>query len=234
MTEKIIITDLTRFSEGNDDACLAGVDVESKSKCIRPMPYLTKAQIIKLAIVPGEVLSGDFLKKTTHLPHVEDVDRKPGTKLKRFGQCSSDDFEEVLKNTSKTSLLNGFENKIKEGSRVIPAETPPCRSIVTLVLKPKQIEIIKDGYGKFKLHLNDNDGRRYPYMPIADLGFYLRLESNTRDAGYIDTVNSFIYRQSKLYLRVGLAREWRGGFWMQINGIYTFPHFLPAVRSYPD
>ncbi|MBT3510635.1 MAG: hypothetical protein HN472_13935 [Nitrospina sp.] len=93
MIEKIIVTDLTRFG-GGEKVCLAGVDIETKSKCIRPMPYLPKSEIVKLAIVPGEILSGDFLKKTTTPPHLEDMDIKRGTKLSRFGPCTSGDFEE--------------------------------------------------------------------------------------------------------------------------------------------
>ncbi|MEE9258030.1 MAG: hypothetical protein V3U37_00685, partial [Nitrospinaceae bacterium] len=56
---------------------------------------------------------------------------------------------------------------------------------------------------------------------------------------FIGSVNRFINNQNKLYLRIGLGRAWGPengiyGFWLQVNGIYTFPHYLPAVRSYPD
>jgi hypothetical protein len=53
----------------------------------------------------------------------------------------------------------------------------------------------------------------------------------------IDNINNFIQNQEDLYLRVGLGREYeskdgRKGYWLQINGIYTFPEYHEGIRSY--
>jgi hypothetical protein len=40
-------------------------------------------------------------------------------------------------------------------------------------------------------------------------------------------------------MRIGLSREYtatdnRNGYWLQANGIYTFPHFHEGIRGYSD
>jgi hypothetical protein len=50
-------------------------------------------------------------------------------------------------------------------------------------------------------------------------------------------LNDFIHQQQEACVRVGLSREYqspdgRQGFWMQINGVYTFPGFFEGTRGY--
>jgi hypothetical protein len=49
-------------------------------------------------------------------------------------------------------------------------------------------------------------------------------------------LNSFVRGQPEAYLRLGLSREWNNGtinaYWMQVNGVYTFPDFFKDIRSY--
>jgi hypothetical protein len=49
------------------------------------------------------------------------------------------------------------------------------------------------------------------------------------------SLNEFIWKQSEAYLRIGLSRahDIRGtnDYWLQANGIYTFPEFLKEIRS---
>ena len=47
-----------------------------------------------------------------------------------------------------------------------------------------------------------------------------------------------IAAQTEVFLRIGLGRSYKNeqgteGFWMQANGIYTFPAKLSYIRSYP-
>ena len=96
------------------------------------------------------------------------------------------------------------------------------------------IEIVKDGFkeGKIRLNLLDNDGKRFSYLSITDLGFYNYAMEHFHDPDFPNIINNFIRKQKTVFLRVGLGREYQDGFWLQINGIYTFPNFDSEIRSY--
>lgn len=231
-----IVTDLTRFKPAKDTVCIAAINTSSGYSCIRPMPYLKKTQIKKLGIVPGAIIQGDFKNKSAPSPHTEDCSYE---RLECLGPCSSEEFEDALNGSKSSSLSKGFEGKITVGEKVIPSDKAPSKSIITLAIKPKQIEIVLDKFKKdsIRLHLNDNDCSSYQFLSITDLGFYNLAKSKSSEPKFLDELNKFIRSQEKVYLRVGLSRKYespdgRKGFWVQINGIYTFPEFLPTVRDY--
>ena len=233
-----IVTDLTRFKKGNPNACLAGIDTKTK-QCVRPYPYLSMAEYQRLNIIPGVILSW-ALKSPAVIkkPHVEDMayGKLPIVK----GPCSSKDFVDVLNATLRPSVKHGFDGKVPDNSKVIPTADPPDRSIITLKADPKQIKIVRDKYDKekIKFHFDDNDGTHYSFLPITDLGFYNLAIARQSEPNYTDLLNSFIWSQKQIYLRIGLSREYthekdgRSGYWIQVNGIYTFPEFMTAVRTY--
>jgi len=232
----IIVTDLTRFSK-EDIVCIAGIDVKS-NQCIRPLPYLSKSTCKKLKLLPGAILAGKFTKpERVDKPHTEDMLYE---KLSYKGPCSSEEFESVLKASTFLSINEGFEYKVPVGTKVIPPEDPPSRSIITLKLAPNQIEIVRNAFDPKSLRLNimDNDGRKYLYLSITDLGFHNLAVSKQKDPDYTDELNEYIRGQKKVYLRIGMGRRYknpndeRDGFWIQINGIYTFPEFMTKVRTY--
>lgn len=110
------------------------------------------------------------------------------------------------------------------------------RSIITLKIRPRSVELVEDGFkpGKIRFNFVDNDGTSYKYLSITDLGFYKYLREHMDE---LHTINRFIQNQSSVYLRVGLTREYeakdgRKGYWLQINGIYTFPEYHEGIRSY--
>jgi len=232
----IIVTDLTRFSK-DDIVCIAGIDVKS-TQCIRLLPYIEKVTCKKLKILPGAILEGKFTKpKSIDKPHTEDMHYEA---LSFKGPCTSEEFESVLKATTYPSINEGFNGKIPAGTKVIPPNDPPSRSIITLKLKPTQIEIVRNAFDSKNLRLNveDNDGRTYVYLSITDLGFHDLAVSKQKDPDYTDELNEYIRSQKKVYLRIGLGRRYknpkdgRDGFWIQVNGIYTFPDFMTKVRTY--
>ena len=232
----IIVTDLTRFAK-DDVVCIAGIDAQSK-QCIRPLPYLEKATCRKLKILPGAILEGKFTKPNrVDPPHTEDMNYA-GLSFK--GPCTSDEFESALEASLYPSINKGFDGKVPAGTKVMPPDTPPSRSIITLRLKPTQIEIVRNAFDPKSLRLNilDNDGRKYTYLSITDLGFHTLAVSKQKDPDYTDELNRYIRGQKKLYLRIGLGRRYknpsdgRDGFWIQVNGIYTFPEFMTKVRTY--
>jgi hypothetical protein len=122
---------------------------------------------------------------------------------------------------------------------VIPYTNIPHQSIVTVRVKSSQIRIVKDSFshGKIKLNLKDNDNKKYTYLPITDMGFYNYAMKHFDDIDFPEKINTFIDEQEELYLRVGLSGRYsdnkgRDGYWLQINGIYTFPNFDTEIRSY--
>jgi len=232
----IIVTDLTRFAK-DDIVCIAGIDVKSE-QCIRPLPYLPKKECRRLKLLPGAILEGKFTRpKGVAKPHTEDMSYKD---LSFKGPCTSEKFESVLKRTTYPSINQGFDNKVSIGTKVIPYGDPPSRSIITLKLKPNQPEIVRNAFDPKSLRLNikDNDGREYHYLSITDLGFHNLAVSKQKDPNYTDQLNEYIHSQKKVYLRIGLGRRYkdprdgRDGFWIQANGIYTFPEFMTKVRTY--
>ena len=90
----------------------------------------------------------------------------------------------------------------------------------------------------FEADSEDNDGRKYVYLSITDLGFHNLALSKQKDPDYTDELNEYIRSQKKVYLRIGLGRRYknptdgRDGFWIQVNGIYTFPEFMTKIRTY--
>ena len=167
---KFIITDLTRFGPGNDEVCIAGIDLATKNKCIRPWPYIKKSVITKFNIKPGDIIQGDLTKISVSPPHVEDVSLE---NLKWVESASSKKFEEVLEETSFPSLSEGFEDTIPLGGKIISPDNIPSRSIVTISVNPKQVEIVLDMYKPKSIRLNliDKKGISYRYFGITDFGF---------------------------------------------------------------
>jgi len=236
MKRSIIITDLTRFKAGNPNVCTAGIDRET-GECIRPMPYLPFTECTRLGILPGGILTGEFAPvKTRTAPHTEDCNYQ---KLTFDGPCSGEEFRKVLAGSCFASVEEGFEVSLPAGEKVIPAGHEVQRSIITLQVASHTIEIVEDSYkpGSIKLHFTDSSGRRHRFLPITDLGFHDYAQQH-RESSDLAALNIEIARQNEVFLRIGLSRSYRNqqgkeGFWMQANGIYTFPTVLRYIRSYP-
>jgi hypothetical protein len=235
MKRSIIITDLTRFKPGNPDVCTAGID-RATGECIRPMPYLPFTECMRLGILPGGILTGEFAPAPSRpAPHTEDCNYQ---NLTFDGPCSGGEFRKVLEASCFASVEEGFEVSLPAGEKVIPAAHHVQRSIITLRIAAPEVKIVEDRYkpGSIKLHFTDSSGRRHRYFPITDLGFYDYAQRH-RESNALAALNTEIARQEAVFLRIGLSRSYRSpqgkeGFWMQANGIYTFPTVLRYIRSY--
>ena len=230
---EIIITDLTRFSR-HDIVCIAGINPIT-NECIRPLPYLPTTECHRLNILPGAILEGNFTAKPCKPPHIED--RNYQGQLSFKGPCSADEFRAILKATESPNVEEGFSVEIPYGQKHIPETPPPQKSIITLPVNPWEFNIVPDSFspGKIKLIFSDKAGREFRYLSITDLGFYSYAEKNQGDN--FSNLNNFIHSQSEVYIRLGLSREYespdgRNGFWLQVNGIYTFPEYLEEIRCY--
>jgi hypothetical protein len=235
MKRQIIITDLTRFGEGKPIVCTAGIDPET-GECIRPKPYLQFAHFTRLGIFPGGILMGDFEPDPSmKAPHTEDARHKD---LKFLRPCNAEEFQSVLQSSASPSLEAGFGVSLPDGAKVIPLLPPPSRSIITLKVDPLCVEIVEDSYktGKLRIHFTDGAGKRYRFFSITDLGFHDYAQRH-RESGALNELNAAIAEQDVAYLRIGLGQPYKNpqgkeGFWMQANGIYTFPSKLSYIRSY--
>lgn len=235
---RIVVTDLTRF-QNKELLCLAGL-TEDGEHCIRPLRaekpgYLTYDQCKKSNILPGTILDGTFTKpKSLVAPHLED---RHFSGLKRLGAVDSDKFKAILEKSSTTSIKNGFGCDKQPTDKVL--STPPSCSIITLKLNPKQFHVVNSPYDTqtIKAHLTDGDGLSLRYLSITDLGFYDNVGQTKERKTNAEEITEFIHDQDMLMIRLGLGRKYknedgRDGYWMQVNGIYTFPHYNKIVRGY--
>jgi hypothetical protein len=146
-------------------------------------------------------------------------------------------MKSVLEASASSSIKNGFGCNTKPNDKVLTI--PPAKSIMTLQITPKNFHVVHDQYDKEKIkaHLVDSDGLSLQYLPITDLGFYDNVGRTATRKISADEITEFIHAQDVLMIRLGLSRKFsskdgRDGYWMQVNGIYTFPEYDRLVRSY--
>lgn len=230
---RVIITDLTRFA-AKDTVCTAAIDIET-GECLRPLPHLSSDKCAELNIQPGAILEGNLVvRQNAANPHVEDADY---SKLEFHGASTAEDFKSILDNSLSTSVSNGFGIHFADGQKYIPvAEQANC-SIITLKVNPRLIQIHEDKYkpGKIKLSFMDESGQKFRYLSITDRGFFDYAERHYND-GTLQDLQKYVNTQDEVYLRIGVARVYeiqgKKGYWLQVNGIYTFPNFHQEIRSY--
>ena len=234
MNRTIIVTDLTRFTN-QEIVCTAGIDTTT-GECIRPMPYLKSSECEKHKILPGAILTGDFTPLLNLSgPHREDHTHK---NLKFEGPSTAAQFKKVLQASCFPSVEAGFEIEFPRNQKHLPVGHPVQRSIITIAVAPRIVVIIEYYYktGKIKLHFKDGSGRSFGFIGVTDLGFHdYALQHHASND--LRAVNQLLQTQKEVFLRIGLSREYkstdgRTGYWLQANGIYTFPHYHQGIRSY--
>lgn len=232
---RIIITDLTRFSN-REILCTAGIDTNT-GQCIRPMPYLDANRCKELNMLPGAILTGEFTKpQHVDSPHVEDMNYN---NLTYNGQCESEEFRNLLSDTAYRTIEEGFAVDLEDRQKHIPRESAPERSLITIRVAPHGIMIVQDKYNetKIKAHITDASGREYSFLSVTDLGLHSYAESHYNEAGNYADLNDLIHSQKEVYVRIGLSRFYeapngRAGYWVQVNGIYSFPDYFETARRY--
>lgn len=143
----------------------------------------------------------------------------------------------MLKSLS-SSVTEGFGVTFDEGQKHIPIESEASCSIITIKVDPKAISIVKDQYklGRIKLTFSDQTGHQFNYLPITDRGFYDYAIAQ-KDDFELNSINSFFWNQEEIFLRIGLGRSYQqlgkpNSYWLQVNGIYSFPNYLEHIRNY--
>lgn len=226
----IVLTDLTRFNnEGL--VCTAGIDTSS-GVCIRPLPYLTRDFCRRRTIMPGTLLSADFGGAEAVSPHIED---RTYAGVDVVGTASSSCFRDALVAGLCDGLGEGFGVAMPAGAKFVPVGNGAIRSLITLSVAPESVDLFLDGYGKLRLHFKDSIGDTWTYISVTDLGLYEYAERH-QSARAIHKVKRFVAQQEEVFLRIGLSRRYqaqdgREGYWVQCNGIYSFPDFYRELRA---
>lgn len=190
-------------------------------------------------MIPGSCLEGTFVPvQAPDRPHVEDCKAEGAVHV--VESSSGADFQGVLDRWAYTNVRGAF-GSLPEGRRY-PIDQAPATSIITLRIEApaNQFRIIVDskfGPPKFKAHIVDGVGFELSYLPVTDLGFSDHVKSVIDQDPDLTQLNAFLRGQKVLYLRLGLTREWgpspdKQGFWVQLNGIYSFPNFREDLRVY--
>jgi len=215
---------------------MAGINPRN-GECIRPLPYLDIDRCKELNIMPGTILRGAF-KKPPHIesPHIED---RFHDDLKYIGACTSEEFKDILSQSMCPSVDEGFSIELNSGQKHIPLRCIPEKSIITLSVNPDSISLCKSSYEEktVKLDFSDGVGKKFKNISITDLGFHEYMARAEKTVTDIRRINDFLRNQEEVFLRLGLTRPYRApdgreGFWIQINGIYTFPEYIKEIRSY--
>ncbi|MDD3312345.1 hypothetical protein [Pseudodesulfovibrio sp.] len=227
-----VVTDFTEFHNPNFH-CVAGLCEDGR--CLRPTEsYFSKGECAHLNILAGTVLEGDFLPAVqSEPPHTEDCRRK-NVHFAHYSRAK--DFRARLEADCADSVAEGFGRDLPEYNKCVPWDAPPDRSIVTVRIDPRQGRFAPDQFqgDRLRFTFTDPAGEKFFRLPVADLK--LREYAAGYNADAADHLNAFLHRQREAYLRVGIGRRWEknghDGFWLQVNGVYTFPDWLPGTRGF--
>lgn len=222
----LVLTDLTRFKD-NDNVCMALLD-EDDCTCFRPLPYADRSFVQRKRIVPGMLVDATVIPdKDATAPHVEDCKFENEVWL---NQADEPTFIDVLERSAVDSVSEAFEGKITPKNRCVPVDDPCQNSIRTVRVDPLSLSISvakSGGETKLRIGFTDLDGERYRHTPISDLYFHAAAMNYVKH-DRLDELNALLAGGEVVYIRAGLSRLYKSrngkqGFWMQANGIYTFP-----------
>ena len=188
-------------------------------------------------MLPGAILTGNFSSHNNiQIPHIEDMDYQ---NLTFHGHCSSNEFRKILTKSAYQSIEDGFGVSLENRQKYILREANPVRSLITISVNPRSVQIIQDQYNpsKIKAHIIDNTGKEFSFLSITDFGLHEYAKKHYQEASGYSSINNLIQSQEEVLLRIGISRFYaapngQAGFWIQVNGIYSFPEYFKAARQY--
>ncbi len=202
------------------------------------MPYLTFEQCTDLDLRPGSILQGGLDLINSSAPHCEDANWE---ELESVGKCSSRTFRQALLTGLQESVNEGFEYELPIGEKCIPIRLHHLDRLSLSESLPQTSTSLRMDSAKrnFEHHSPIVAGNCNRYVSITDLGFYDHAVEIRKHTGCLERLNDFIHEQEELLLRVGLSRrhpapDGREGYWIQVNGIYTFPDYQRHIRAHGD
>ena len=233
MKTKLVVTDLTRMYQGR--ICFAGYN--DKQQCIRPVlppPGIPEGNLYqnkKPIIFPFALIELDLEKSIPEPPHTEDMQYYPMSV--RFVRTVIN-REEVLNWSLFDSAEEIFDQTVLEGPGYYVKACQGSRSLGTI--RPSKVikaiyESGEEGTWDYRLSFINSSNRDYR-LKITDLTWHYycdSLRSEHRNPKQIAYELTKKLRNTKVYLRIGLARGWKkfpDRCYLQITGIYTFPDYL--------
>ncbi|MDD9955682.1 MAG: hypothetical protein OXP68_05630 [Anaerolineaceae bacterium] len=247
METRILITDLTAM--GGDRVCIAGIDREWNA--IRPVFSLPDIPIRndlymgrQVVIRPGAVVTMQLEPLTNpEAPHVEDHLWSGSHRMRHAGVLDDERWRNALQGLVERSARPLFGAELRALGRqrnriFLPGEathslaTVRCRRNLVFRLSEK------DGGGfRYALSFFDDRGESYQNIPVTDLALRAWANAQVRQGATTDFISDLLSTQLNeahhVYLRLGLGREYEGKFWLQVNGIYSFPDWLDG-RCFAD
>ncbi len=208
--------------------CIAGV-LFGSDFCIRPDLKWTVHACRARGLMPGDGLQGDFDSSGSPPPHVEDH-RPQGQPM--YGRLERAHLRCALERTQAGSVAEGFGCELPVGEKSLYSEAcRPIKSIVTIRVAPDSIQLYWDDYRaepQLRVGFQDGSGMRFvrPYKDLLPVEY---MKNNQLDDDVLRRMRRFIDYAEDVFLRIGLSRVWesphdgRRGYWLQVNGIHTFP-----------
>ena len=209
MRQTIVITDLTQMKGGNY-VCIAGIN--ESGQCIRPVAEVREKGVLKdllycksqLIVRPEAKVEFDFHPVKVELPHVEDHGFDPNHIVSK-GFCSSTEWEDILRNSSFTTVDGIYDGPLEEHKWVRPGAT--TRSIATLSgVAAVNVQLPEwDGKLKYRLSFKDDMGNVFD-CPVSDLTFrelcYKRIKRDGRPRLTVSNeLTSLLKSVDRIYLR---------------------------------
>ncbi|WP_034633491.1 hypothetical protein [Maridesulfovibrio bastinii] len=227
-----IITDLTRFKD-SEEVCIAVIGMED-GICRRPLPYKNRDDVKELNLTPGKPFHAEMVKLTDLSgPHTEDCNFH---NLEWLDLAEENVFRSILSGSAYDSVKSGFAGKVDPQTRCVGTDSFPDSSIITVRVKPEDVSFsfVEAEEKKMRVSLVDSSGDRYRRLPVADLFFY-NLATEYDNRGAIQELMDYISKCEEVFFRVGLGRlhesaSGKKGYWVQVNGIYTFPGYYDLMN----
>ncbi|MCY4525056.1 MAG: hypothetical protein OXB89_00470 [Anaerolineaceae bacterium] len=246
MEREILITDLTAM--GGDRVCIAGIDL--KWNTIRPVFAWTSPTRSHLfqgshtLIRPRAVVA---MKLEAHAnpvtPHVEDhIWTRPYSAryVKLLDEANWQKTLHGLVERCPRPLFGAALHSLgRDRNRIVrPGDATHSLTTVrcarSLVFRLSE----KDGGGfRYALSFYDDQSEVYQNIPVTDLGLRAWATVKLGQGESLQPISDWLGRQlnaaQHVYLRLGLTREYEGKFWLQVNGVYSFPDWLEG-RCFAD
>lgn len=245
MSTLVTITDLTRMS--GTRVCVAGYRPDQT--CVRPV-FQDGPVLENWVYLDGSVRCRPFAQVSLNLlrqprdlqaPHLEDwyVSRTYSF-VRNLTRAESRSFllsilDPSVRSIFGTELQRRYDSDLSArfvapgtGNRSLG--TIRTRAIVGVIYETKE-----GGKIDYRLTFRDADFAMYR-APVTDLAFRNYLDHLCRVRGSQEAARLEMQqtlRGREVFLRLGLARAWNGGCYLQINGVHTFPDYLDG-RCFAD
>ena len=245
MEREILITDLTAM--GEDRVCIAGIDRQWNT--IRPVfewSVPTRSHLYRdgqVVIRPRAVVVMQLEPLDAPAPHVEDWLWTRSHAARRLQMLDNERWRRVLQSLAEDCPPPLFGAVLQPLGRdqnrvVLPGKA--TYSLATLRCARQSVLHIRErerGGFRFALSFFNDRGEAYQNIPVTDLALrewaYAGLRRGADARALAHEVTASLNAADEVYLRLGLGREYEDKFWLQVNGIYSFPDWLEG-RCFAD